>query len=306
MKALFVDCTKEFGLVIRERKLHVPDDITINYGSPSEQELISMCCDANVLFTEHTVLTKAVLDACPFMRAIVFMGTGASTYVDLDDAKKRGVEVLTTPGYGDRAVAEHACALMFAAARRVATMDRQIRAGEWLPTGGLQLAGEKIAIIGLGGIGATMARLASSIGMKVAGWNRTPRDEPWFVGDIDEALADAMVVSVHLTLTEETRGILGARRLGLPAKGFILVNTARAALVDERALIAGLAEGKVGHAALDVFPEEPLAFRNPYILLDNATLTAHAAYMTTAAYEELWRRTLLAFERLQTEEAQQK
>lgn len=304
MKAVFADCTEELGLVIRERGLDVPDTVTIEYGSPSERELIAMCQAVDVLFVEHTVVSPAVLDACPSLRAIIFMGTGAGTYVDLADAARRGVKVLTTPGYGDRAVAEHAFALMFAAARRVAAMDRQIRAGSWVPTGGLQLGGEKIAVVGLGGIGATMAQLASSIGMNVAGWNRTPRNESWFVGDLDEVLRGASVVSLHLSLTDETHGILDARRLALPSDGFILVNTARADLVDEDALLAGLADGRIGHAALDVFPDEPLAPENPYRNLENVTLTAHAAYMTNAAYVELWQRTLAAFENVQTMFAQ--
>lgn len=300
MRAVFADCTEELSFVIRDRRLPVPETVTINHGSPSERELIGLCRNADVLFVEHTVITPAVLDACPALRAIVFMGTGAGTYVDLVDAGKRGIQVLTTPGYGDRAVAEHAFALMFAAARNIVKMDREIRGGLWAPVGGLQLAGEKIAVVGLGGIGATMAQLASSVGMCVAGWNRTPRCEDWFVEDLDEALKDARVVSVHLSLTSDTRGLLDARRLGLPAHGFILVNTARAALVDQDALLAGLADGQIGHAALDVFPDEPLRSDNPYAGLESATLTAHAAYMTNAAYEELWRRTLAAFERVQT------
>jgi len=296
MKAVFADCTEELGHVIRKRNLPVPETVTINFGSPTEAELIRLCAGVDVLFVEHTCVPPAVLDACPWLRTIVFMGTGAGTYVDLADAERRGVRVLTTPGYGDRAVAEHACALMFAAARKIASMDRQIRSGEWRPTGGLQLAGEKIAVIGLGGIGSAMAQLAAAIGMKVAGWNRTPRPFDWYVGDLDQALEGASVVSLHLSLNDETRGLLDARRLGLPAPGFILVNTARAALVDEAALLAGLTDGRIGHAGLDVFPDEPLQPGNPYVGLANATLTAHAAYMTDAAYEELWRRTLYAYE----------
>jgi D-3-phosphoglycerate dehydrogenase len=298
MKAIFADCTEELGRVIRDRGLPVPETVRINHGSPGEAKLIALCREADVLFVEHTVVTPAVLDACPSLRTIIFMGTGAGTYVDLADAERRGVEVLTTPGYGDRAVAEHAFALMFAAARNIVKMDRDIRAGAWVPSGGLQLAGEKIAVIGLGGIGTTTAQLASSIGMRVAGWSRSPRKETWFVEDLDDTLAGARVVSIHLSLTDETRGLLDARRLGLPTRGFILVNTARAAIVDEGALLAGLTAGQIGHAALDVFPGEPLLPGNPYKSLVNATLTAHAAYMTDAAYAELWRRTLAAFERV--------
>ncbi|MGR9408122.1 NAD(P)-dependent oxidoreductase [Rhizobium leguminosarum] len=298
MRAIFVDCTEELARVIKNRKLPVPDMIEINEGNPTQADLVALCAEAEVLLVEHTVVPPSVLDACPSVRAIIFMGTGAATYVDLDDAAKRGVDVLTTPGYGDRSVAEHAFALMFAAARRIAEMDREIRSGIWSPVGGLQLLGQKIAVIGLGGIGVAMAELATGIGMEVAAWNRTPRDHPAFVADLDDALRDANVVSLHLSLNSETADILDARRLLLPARGFILVNTARAGLIEEAALLRMLIDGRISHAALDVFPEEPLPAGNPYRELSNVTLTAHAAYMTDAAYEALWLRTLAAYERL--------
>ncbi|MER9366965.1 D-isomer specific 2-hydroxyacid dehydrogenase family protein [Mesorhizobium sp. M0518] len=298
MGAIFVDCTEELARVIRTRELPVPDTIKINEGNPTEANLVAMCAQADVLLVEHTVVPPAVLDACPSIRAIIFMGTGAGTYVDLHDAAKRGVKVYTTPGYGDRSVAEHAFGLMFSAARRIAEMDRKIRSGIWSPQGGLQLMGQKIAVVGLGGIGACMADLAVGIGMEVAAWNRTPRDHRAFVAELDEALENANVVSLHLSLTPETAELLNARRLLLPAKGFILVNTARAGLVEEAAMFRMLAEGQIGHAALDVFPEEPLPPGSPYLSLKNITLTAHAAYMTDSAYKELWLRTLNAYGKL--------
>ena len=298
MRAVFADCTEELRRVIEVQRLHVPSSVRINYGTPTEAELIKLCSDRDVLFVEHTVVPSSVLAACPSIRVVIFMGTGAGTYLDLDDAAERGVDVMTTPGYGDRAVAEHAFALMFAAARNIAAMDRDLRVDVWKPLGGLQLENQKIAVIGLGGIGTTMANLASSVGMRVSGWNRTRKDNRHFVADLDEALRDASVVSLHLSLSDETRGIIDSRRIMLPAKGFILVNTARAALVDEHALLEGLSRGQVGHAALDVFPEEPLRAANSYTQLANATLTAHAAYMTDAAYAELWNRTLRAYDRL--------
>ncbi|MEZ2223358.1 NAD(P)-dependent oxidoreductase [Rhizobium sp. RCC_161_2] len=298
MRAVFADCTEELRRVIETLGLQVPSSVRINHGTPTEAELIELCSDRDVLFVEHTSVPASVFAACPSIRAVIFMGTGAGTYLDLDDATQRGVEVMTTPGYGDRAVAEHTFALMFAAARNIATMDRDLRAGEWKPLGGLQLENQKIAVIGLGGIGATMADLASSVGMRVSAWNRTRKDNPNFVADIDEALDGATVVSLHLSLSAETCGIIDLRRIMLPARGFILVNTARAALVDEHALLEGLSGGQIGHAALDVFPEEPLRATNPYTKLANATVTAHAAYMTDAAYAELWNRTLKAYNRL--------
>jgi D-3-phosphoglycerate dehydrogenase len=295
MRGVFVDCTDDLIEVIKRRNLPVPSSITINCGNPDQDTLILLCRDAEVLLVEHTVVTSAFLDACPSIRAVVFMGTGAGTYIDLDDAARRGLRVLTTPGYGDRAVAEHAFALMFAGSRRIAAMDRAIRGGEWLPTGGLQLLGRTVAVIGLAGIGTEFARLAGAIGMNVRAWSRTRRDVDGYTADLDEALAGADVVSLHLALNEQTAGILDTRRLRLPRRGFLLVNTARAGLVDEAALLQGLTDGTIGHAALDVFPDEPLPADSPYPALENTTLTAHAAYMTEDAYAELWKRTLAAF-----------
>lgn len=298
MRAVFVDCTPELSRVMERGDMRAPASVVINHGNPTQAELIELCQAADVVLVEHTVISPAVLEACPSARAVIFMGTGAGSYVDLADAVERGIDVRTTPGYGDRSIAEHAFALMFSAARGIAAMDRSIRAGVWAPTGGRQLNGEKIAVIGLGGIGASMADLALGIGMEVAAWNRTPHRHPSFVADLDDALQDASVVSLHLSLNENTAGIINRRRLSLPKRGFILVNTARARLVDETSMLELLEEGEIGHLALDVFPEEPLPPENRYSMLDDATLTAHAAYMTDAAYEELWRRTLKAYDTL--------
>jgi hypothetical protein len=181
VRAIFVDCTEDLARVMGERGLRVPDSVVINKGNPDDSDLIRLCADREVIFVEHTVVPPHVLEACPSIRAIVFMGTGAGTYIDLVDAASRGVEVRTVPGYGDRAVAEHSFALIFAAARRVAEMDRQIRKGNWSPLGGLQLAGQKITVIGLGGIGTCVADIAAALGMTVSAWNRTSRPHAAYV-----------------------------------------------------------------------------------------------------------------------------
>jgi D-3-phosphoglycerate dehydrogenase / 2-oxoglutarate reductase len=295
MRAIFVDCTPELSRVIEQRGLPVPATIKVNEGGPKEDELIALCKGMDAILVEHTIVSPAVFDACPTVRAVIFMGTGSATYIDMDDAARRNVQVYTTPGYGDQSVAEHAFALLFSAARGIVAMDRCIRAGAWAPSGGRQLKGEKIAVVGLGGIGARMVDLVLGVGMEVAAWNRTPCEHPAFVAELDEALDRAGAVSLHLSLNSETVGILGRRRLLLPKRGFILVNTARAGLLDEAAFLQSMADGQIGHAALDVFPEEPLPPGSPYQALKNATLTAHAAYMTDAAYEELWLRTLKTY-----------
>jgi D-3-phosphoglycerate dehydrogenase len=175
MRCVFVDCTEELSAIIRSRQLCVPESVIISQGDPSVEELIRLCSHAEVALVEHTVLPNQVLDACPGLRAVVFMGTGAATYIDLPEVARRGIRVLTIPGYGNRSVAEHAFAFMLAAARNIATMDRDIRNGLWRPTGGLQLRGKKVAVLGFGGIGLEFANMACGFGMEVAGWNRSKR-----------------------------------------------------------------------------------------------------------------------------------
>jgi D-3-phosphoglycerate dehydrogenase / 2-oxoglutarate reductase len=192
---------------------------------------------------EHTIVPNEVLCASAGLRVVIFMGTGAESYVDLAVAESLGIRVLTTPGYGDRAVAEHAFTLMFAAARDIARMDREIRSDLWRPRGGLQLAGRKVAVVGLGGIGLTFARMAEAIGMKVSGWNRSVRDAPFFEKDLAATLRDADVVSIHLSLYPLTAGLIDAGHLALPKRGFVLVNTARSQIMSEAALYEALDRG---------------------------------------------------------------
>jgi len=160
----------------------------------------------------------------------------------------------------------------------------------------MQLGGRKVAVVGLGGIGTTFARMANAVGMKVAGWNRSARDVPFFEKDLDAALSGSDVVSIHLSLNSETEGLLDARRLAMPKKGFLLVNTARSQIVAQSALADALDSGQVGHAALDVFEDEPLPRKHPLKARQSVTLTAHAAYMTDDAYVELWKRSVAALE----------
>jgi D-3-phosphoglycerate dehydrogenase / 2-oxoglutarate reductase len=140
--------------------------------------------------------------------------------------------------------------------------------------------------------------MARAIGMDVHAWKRSPRTLEGFVGDLDAALGGADVVSLHLGLSEETVGLLNERRLRLPTPDYILINTARAELTDEQALLRALKDGHIGHAGFDVFHHEPLPYESAFRELENVTLTAHAAYMTQHAYIGLWNKTLAALESL--------
>jgi D-3-phosphoglycerate dehydrogenase len=182
---------------------------------------------------------------------------------------------------------------MFAAARDVARMDRDIRAGGWTPQEGMQLFGKTLGVVGLGGIGGEVARIGKGLGMEVIAWNRTPRaDAPCPQVDIDTLLARADVVSLNLVLSDETRGFLSKDRIARMKPGALLINTARGALVDEAALIDALRSGHIRHAGLDVFHNEPLAADHPLAQLPNVTLTAHAAFRTLEASMTLLRRAI--------------
>jgi D-3-phosphoglycerate dehydrogenase / 2-oxoglutarate reductase len=199
-----------------------------------------------------------------------------------------GITVHLIKGYGDTAVAECAIALMWAAARGVAEMDREMRAGKWLREDGMQLTGKTLGLIGFGGIAAEVARIALGSGMKVIAWNRSPKQ---FAGvefvSLETLLAQSQVVSLHLLLNEETRGFLNRERIKAMKPGVILVNTARAAVVDEDAMIEALKSGHIRHAGLDVFNIEPLPVDHPLTRIANVTLSAHSAFRTPEASENL-------------------
>lgn len=292
MTARFIDCPAFLAERIDDGLRALAPGLEVSVGSPGREAVRALVADCRVLAIDHTEIDAGTLACAPTLRAIVFLGTGASSYVDLDAAEARGVAVRTIAGYGDRAVAEHAVALLFAAGRRIAAMDRAVRAGGWETLGGVEFAGRTLGVVGTGGIGRETVRLGAALGMKVLAWNRSgvPSGLPCRAAPLDGLLEESDAVSLHLALTPETRGILDRRRLGLLQPGSILVNTARGGLIDEAALVDGLRAGRPGQAALDVFAGEPLAADSPLRRLDNATLTAHAGFMTDEAARRLLRR----------------
>jgi D-3-phosphoglycerate dehydrogenase len=248
------------------------------------------------------MMDAALLAACPDLRCIVFLGTGAASFIDLKAAERLGIRVRAYGGYGDQSVAEHAVALMFAAARKLAPMDRAMRGGHFEALNGIELAGKTLGVVGTGGIGKAMIRLGAGLGMEVIAWNRSgvPEGLQARAVELDDLLRQADVVSLHLVLNDATRGFIDRQRLGLLKPSAILINTARGAIVDEGGLIEALAAGRIAHAGLDVFDQEPLPAGHPLTRLENVTLTAHAAFATAEASARLLRMALeiLAEERL--------
>jgi D-3-phosphoglycerate dehydrogenase len=293
MKTIFLDCNDQLAPVWA--RVIRPDDpkIDVNRAAFAREDLPRVIRGYDIAIDDHSYMPTPLVAQCPELKHIVFLGTGPASYMNVEELANRGVTVHIIKGYGDTAVAEHSIALMAAAARDVARMDREIRAGTWTPHEGMQLLGKTLGVIGLGGIGREVARIGKGMGMDVIGWNRTRHaDLSVPLVDIDTLLARSDVVSMNLTLGDQTRGFLSAERIARMKPGVIYVNTARGALADEAALIAALKSGQIRHAGLDVFHAEPLKPDHPLAKLPNVTLTAHAGFRTLEASMTLLRRAI--------------
>ena len=291
MKSIFIDCNNQLAPVFARVRRADDPPIAVNSDPFQPADLPRLLADYDICLDDHSYMPTEVMARCRGLKHIVFLGTGASSYMDVPALNRLGIKVHTIKGYGDIAVAEHTMALIFACCRGLARMDRAVRGGVWDPLESMQLNGKTLGLIGLGGIGREVARIARGVGMEVIGWNRSPRSEVQLV-ELDELLARADIISLHLALNDETRGFIDAERLARTKRGVILVNTARAALVEEAGLLAALASGHIRHAGLDVFHAEPLKPDHPLARTENVTLTSHAAFRTLEASETLMRRAI--------------
>ena len=293
MKTIFLDCNDQLAPVWESVVRADDPPIDVNRKAFARDELPRIIGGYGIAIDDHSYMPTPLVAQCPELKHIVFLGTGPASYMNVAELNERGIKVHIIKGYGDTAVAEHTVALMWACARDLARMDREVRRGVWIPHEGVQLLGKTLGVIGLGGIGREVARIGKGMGMSVIGWNRTKHPE---IGvplvDIDTLLARADIVSINLTLGDETRGFLSAERIARMKKGVIYINTARGALADEAALIAALKSGHIRHAGLDVFHNEPLPPDHALAKLENVTLSAHAAFRTPEASETLLRRAI--------------
>ena len=291
MRGVFVDANESLAVIFE--RLQRPDDPQVRiHRNPdvTPDQLPGVLAAAEIAIVDHTALPIEIARKCTGLKHVVFLGTGARSYMNPEELAELGISVHLIKGYGDTAVAESTIALMWASARVLAQMDREVRAGNWLRADGMQLSGKTLGLIGFGGIAAEVARISLGSGMRVLAWNRTPKKFPGvdFV-DLNALLAQSHVVSLHLLLTDETRGFLSRQRIAAMKPGVILINTARGALVDEAAMIDALNEGHIRHAGLDVFNTEPLPADHPLTKLPQVTLSAHSAFRTPEASENLIR-----------------
>jgi phosphoglycerate dehydrogenase-like enzyme len=222
-----------------------------------------------------------LLRQLPDLRMITVCGIGTDA-IDTAAAKELGIAVCNVPGLTAPIVAEHALALMLATARRVYFQTQQLRQGIWKTPDNIYLRGKTLGILGLGPIGIAMARLGQAIGMHVQAWTFSPspqraKELGITLLDRDELLRTSDVVSIHVKLTEQTRGMIGPREIALMKRGALLVNTARGAIVETAALVQALHAGHLGGAGIDVFDTEPLPADHPLLACEQVVLTPHVA-----------------------------
>ncbi|NIR29369.1 MAG: 3-phosphoglycerate dehydrogenase [Gammaproteobacteria bacterium] len=277
----------------RLERLRSVGELIVHHGRPpSPEEFIRRLERASAVLLGWD-LPAEVMRAVPSIEVVSFTGTGPEKFVDLDLARELGITVTNTPGYSANAVAEHALALLFATARKTALLDRMLRAGHWDQSqSAFELRGKTLGLVGFGGIAQRLAALARGLEMRVLAWTRRPSEERAarhgveFV-PLERLLGASDVVSLHLASTPETRGFLGAVELDRMRRGAVLINTARAELLDQAALIERLRSGAIAGAGLDVFAQEPLPAGHPLLALDNVVVTPHVGFNTPEAVEAL-------------------
>jgi len=247
--------------------------------------------EAEVVWHWLRPLGAADMDRAPRLRLIQKIGVGVNT-IDLAAAAARNIAVCNMPGTNSRAAAEMTLLLMLAALRRLSYFDGVVRRGTgWtVPTAAMEaqreLCGMRVGLVGYGSIPSLLTPWLTAMGATVAYHSRRRRAEaPVPYLPLEELLAASDIVSLHLPLVPETKGLLSRDRITLMKPGAILINTGRGALVDEGALVAALRSGRLGAAGLDVFAEEPVPAGHPLLAMENVVLTPHIAGVTNETME---------------------
>jgi D-3-phosphoglycerate dehydrogenase len=273
-----------------EAKVKILGEVQIySNKAKTQEELIERIKKAEVVINirAYTHLTREVLFSCRDLRMISVWGTGTDN-VDLESAREMGITVTNTPGANALSVAEHTIAILLSLARQIPLLDREVRSGNWPRVEMVQLSGKILGLFGLGAIGRHVARMAKGLGMDVIVWTfhpspgRARENGVWFVSK-EELLPSSDVVSLHLRLTDETRGFFKKGDFDLMKPSAFFVNTARAALIEPGALYEALQSKKIAGAALDAYDEEPLPPGHPLTSLTNMVFTPHNAGMTPEA-----------------------
>jgi phosphoglycerate dehydrogenase-like enzyme len=205
-------------------------------------------------------------------------------------AKTSGIAVVHAPGRTTHAVSEHALLLMLAVARRVVVLDRSVKRGAWNAREGyegVELRGKRLGVIGLGAIGRRIAEIGTTLGMSVAYWSRRSRDSKLPLLGLDELVSTSDVIQICLALTPDTHGLIGSDQFARMKRGVLMINTARAQIVDHAALLAAITTGIVGGYGTDVWDPEPPATDDPLLADERVVITPHVAGLTDVTYRAI-------------------
>ena len=294
-KVLFAD--NDFPDLELERKLFA--DVGLELASAqckSEDDVIAAARDCVAILLQYAPITERVVSSLPKLGIVSRIGAGFDT-VDTDACARHGVWVANSPDYGVGEVATHALALALALVRNIVAYHRDIHARQWhfMSSGTLRRAGDMtLGLVGLGRIGKRMAHVSRNVFARVLACDPylIDGDFPAYVArrDLAVLLADSDVVSLHVPLNAETRGMIGADALATAKPGAYLVNTARGAVIDVDAALAALDAGRLAGLALDVLPNEPVPAGSKLLGHPRVILTPHAAFYSVEAEQELRRK----------------
>ena len=261
-------------------------------------DMVEKLKDADILVVGVSRLPTDVLERLPKVRFIQFLGVGASNFIDIPACSRRNIPVGTAADYGSNAVAEFALSAAMALARRITAADRSVKAGHWDITGllGTEIGSSVFGVVGTGKIGSLVARKANALGATTLAYDihkneSLPLDCGTRYCPLDELFSTCDFVSLHLTLTDMTRGMIDAELLGKMKPSAVLINTSRAETVDYDALYELLRDGRIAGAALDVFPEEPVRDFS-LCRLENVIATPHIAYFTDRSNRNLLKKSV--------------
>jgi phosphoglycerate dehydrogenase-like enzyme len=256
------------------------------------EALIAALADAVVVVAmrERTPFDAALLARLPNLKLLITTGM-VNASIDMQAARTQGITICGAPGSAGGSTGDLTFGLMLSLMRHIPReADNFRRGGPWQVTVGRELHGKRLSLLGLGNLGRRVARIAKAFGMQVSAWSqnltreRCEQEGVAFAGSLDALLAEADIFSVHLLLSERSRGLIGARELGLLKPHAILINTSRGPIIDEAALIEALRHRRIAAAGLDVYDLEPLPADHPFRTLENALATPHLGYVTQEAY----------------------
>ena len=303
MKIVVLDGYTENPGDISWAPLEALGDVTVyDRTSYAESPLIAeRIGTAEIAVTNKTPLTRAVIDACPNLRAIAVLATGYNV-VDTVYARTKGIPVMNVPAYGTDNTAQYAVALLLEACSHVGLHDRSVHAGEWTESADfcywkrplIEVSGKTAGIIGFGRIGMAVARVLRAMNVRVLAYSRSERAEGRALADyvpLDELIGSSDFIFLHCPLTPETEGLINAARISQMKDGVIIVNNGRGPLIVEADLAAALACGKVGCAAVDVASTEPIRADNPLLHAPNCIITPHISWATKEARERIMQTT---------------